>query len=142
MTSNLGASEANVMGFTKDEKLNEDKAIKKFFAPEFRNRLDATVNFGALSLEVVAQVVSKFINDLEAQISNKNIKISLSIKAKKELARLGYDKLMGARPLNRVIAQHIKQPLTDEILFGQLKNGGSVHIDFVHNAFQFEYTKL
>lgn len=142
MTSNLGASEANVMGFTKDEKLNEDKAIKKFFAPEFRNRLDATVNFGALSLGVVAQVVSKFISDLEKQISNKNIKISLSIKAKKELARLGYDKLMGARPLNRVIAQHIKQPLTDEILFGQLKNGGSVHIDFVHNAFQFEYTKL
>jgi ATP-dependent Clp protease ATP-binding subunit ClpA len=142
MTSNLGASEANVMGFTKDEKLNEDKAIKKFFAPEFRNRLDATVNFGALSLEVVAQVVSKFINDLEAQISNKNIKISLSAKAKKELARLGYDKLMGARPLNRVIAQHIKQPLTDEILFGQLKNGGSVHIDFVHNAFQFEYAKI
>ncbi|MGD9554378.1 MAG: ATP-dependent Clp protease ATP-binding subunit ClpA [Arcobacteraceae bacterium] len=142
MTSNLGASEANVMGFTKDEKLNEDKAIKKFFAPEFRNRLDATVNFGALSLDVVAQVVSKFVSDLETQISNKNIKISLSIKAKKELARLGYDKLMGARPLNRVIAQHIKQPLTDEILFGQLKNGGSVHIDFVHNAFQFEYTKL
>lgn len=141
MTSNLGASEANVMGFTKDEKLNEDKAIKKFFAPEFRNRLDATVNFGALSLDVVAQVVSKFISDLEGQISNKNIKISLSAKAKKELARLGYDKLMGARPLNRVIAQHIKQPLTDEILFGQLKNGGSVHIDFVHNAFQFEYTK-
>ena len=142
MTSNLGASEANVMGFTKDEKLNEDKAIKKFFAPEFRNRLDATVNFGALSLDVVAQVISKFISDLETQISNKNIKISLSAKAKKELARLGYDKLMGARPLNRVIAQHIKQPLTDEILFGQLKNGGSVHIDFVHNAFQFEYTKL
>jgi ATP-dependent Clp protease ATP-binding subunit ClpA len=141
MTSNLGASEANVMGFTKDEKLNEDKAIKKFFAPEFRNRLDATVNFGALSLDVVAQVVSKFISDLETQISNKNIKISLSIKAKKELARLGYDKLMGARPLNRVIAQHIKQPLTDEILFGQLKNGGSVHIDFAHNAFQFEYAK-
>lgn len=141
MTSNLGASEANVMGFTKDEKLNEDKAIKKFFAPEFRNRLDATVNFGALSLDVVAQVVSKFISDLETQISNKNIKISLSIKAKKELARLGYDKLMGARPLNRVIAQHIKQPLTDEILFGQLKNGGSVHIDFAHDAFQFEYAK-
>jgi ATP-dependent Clp protease ATP-binding subunit ClpA len=142
MTSNLGASEANVMGFTKDEKLNEDKAIKKFFAPEFRNRLDATVNFDPLSLDVVAQVVSKFIADLEAQISNKNIKIVLTLKAKKELARLGYDKLMGARPLNRVIAQYIKNPLTDEILFGQLKNGGSVHIDFAHNAFQFEYAKI
>jgi len=142
MTSNLGASEANVMGFTKDEKLNEDKAIKKFFAPEFRNRLDATVNFRALSLEVVTQVVSKFIADLEEQISSKNITITLTIKAKKELARLGYDKLMGARPLNRVIAEHIKNKLTDAILFGALKNGGEVYVDFVEDTFQFEYKKI
>lgn len=142
MTSNLGASEANVMGFTKDDKLNEDKAIKKFFAPEFRNRLDATVNFSPLSLDVVTQVVSKFIADLEEQISSKNIKIALSLKAKKELARLGYDKLMGARPLNRVIAQHIKNKLTDEILFGQLKNGGDVYVDFNGNEFLFEYNKI
>ena len=142
MTSNLGASEANVMGFTKDEKLNEDKAIKKFFAPEFRNRLDATVNFRALSLEVVTQVVSKFIADLEEQISSKNITITLTLKAKKELARLGYDKLMGARPLNRVIAQHIKNKLTDAILFGALKNGGEVYVDFVEDTFQFEYKKI
>jgi ATP-dependent Clp protease ATP-binding subunit ClpA len=142
MTSNLGASEANVMGFTKDDKLNEDKAIKKFFAPEFRNRLDATVNFSPLSLDVVTQVVSKFIADLEDQISSKNIKIALSLKAKKELARLGYDKLMGARPLNRVIAQHIKNKLTDEILFGQLKNGGDVYVDFNGNEFLFEYNKI
>lgn len=142
MTSNLGASEANVMGFTKDEKLNEDKAIKKFFAPEFRNRLDATVNFRALSLEVVTQVVSKFIADLEDQISSKNITITLTLKAKKELARLGYDKLMGARPLNRVIAEHIKNKLTDAILFGALKNGGEVYVDFVEDTFQFEYKKI
>ncbi|MFA7083284.1 MAG: ATP-dependent Clp protease ATP-binding subunit ClpA [Arcobacteraceae bacterium] len=142
MTSNLGSTEASVMGFTKDDTLNEDKAVKKFFAPEFRNRLDATVNFGTLSLEVVALVVSKFIDDLEEQISNKNIKINLSLKAKKELARLGYDRLMGARPLNRVIAQHIKNPLTDEILFGQLKNGGAVYIDFVQEKFKFEYSKI
>lgn len=142
MTSNLGASEANVMGFTKDDKLNEDKAIKKFFAPEFRNRLDATVNFSPLSLDVVTQVVSKFIADLEEQISSKNIKITLSLKAKKELARLGYDKLMGARPLNRVIAQHIKNKLTDEILFGQLKNGGDVYVDFIQDEFHFEYNKV
>ncbi|MFA7091734.1 MAG: ATP-dependent Clp protease ATP-binding subunit ClpA, partial [Arcobacteraceae bacterium] len=131
-----------VMGFTKDDKLNEDKAIKKFFAPEFRNRLDATVNFRALSLEVVTQVVSKFIADLEEQISSKNITITLTLKAKKELARLGYDKLMGARPLNRVIAQHIKNKLTDAILFGALKNGGEVYVDFVEDTFQFEYKKI
>lgn len=141
MTSNLGASEASVMGFAKDDKLNEDKAIKKFFAPEFRNRLDSTVNFEALSLEVVILVVSKFIDDLQEQISNKNIKILLSIKAKKELARLGYDKLMGARPLSRVIAQYIKNPLTDEILFGELKNGGCVNIDFLKDKFTFKYSK-
>lgn len=139
MTSNLGSSEANVMGFAKDDSLNEGKAIKKFFAPEFRNRLDATVSFDALSLEVVSKVAGKFIADMSAQISDKEIEIKISIKAKKELARLGYDKEMGARPLNRVISDKIKIPLTDEILFGQLKDGGKVSIDYVKNEFTFEY---
>lgn len=141
MTSNLGASEANVMGFTKDDTLNEDKAIKRFFAPEFRNRLDATVNFASLTLDVVSKVVSKFITDLENQIVDKEIKILVSTKAKKELARLGYDKEMGARPLNRVISQYIKKELTDEILFGALKNGGTAHVDFVKDKFTFKYDK-
>lgn len=141
MTSNLGASEANVMGFTKDDTLNEDKAIKRFFAPEFRNRLDATVNFTSLTLDVVSKVVSKFITDLENQIVDKEIKILVSTKAKKELARLGYDKEMGARPLNRVISQYIKKELTDEILFGALKNGGTAHVDFVKDKFTFKYDK-
>ncbi|WP_419769177.1 MAG: ATP-dependent Clp protease ATP-binding subunit ClpA [Candidatus Marinarcus sp.] len=142
MTSNLGSAEANVMGFTKDETLNEGKAIKKFFAPEFRNRLDATVNFAYLTLDIVVKVVTKFIHDLEAQIVDKDIKINMTIRAKKELARLGYDKQMGARPLGRVISQNIKMPLTDEILFGQLKNGGSVDIDFVNEKFVFKYNKI
>ncbi|MDX4069579.1 ATP-dependent Clp protease ATP-binding subunit ClpA [Aliarcobacter skirrowii] len=130
MTSNLGVSEANVMGFAKNEKLNEGKAINKFFAPEFRNRLDAVVSFDSLSLDIVSKVVGKFIEDLERQLESKKIKIEISKKAKDELANLGYDKTMGARPLNRVISDKIKNPLTDEILFGKLKKGGVVKIDY------------
>ncbi|NQY95438.1 MAG: AAA family ATPase, partial [Campylobacteraceae bacterium] len=140
MTSNLGAIEANVMGFAKDDSLNENKAIKKFFAPEFRNRLDGTIHFSALSMEAVVKVVGKFIGDLEKQIADKNIKIIITAKAKKELANLGYDTEMGARPLGRVISDKIKKPLTNEILFGALKNGGTVKIDFVKDDFTFQYT--
>ena len=142
MTSNLGATQANIMGFEKDDGINEDKAVKKFFAPEFRNRLDATVKFISLTQPILIKIVTKFIKDLEDSLSDKNIQISLSMKAKKELARLGYDKLMGARPLQRVISAKIKIPLTDEILFGELKDGGSVKIDFIKDEFTFAYTKL
>ncbi|RXK05276.1 ATP-dependent Clp protease ATP-binding subunit ClpA [Halarcobacter bivalviorum] len=142
MTSNLGASEANVMGFAKDDSLNESKAVNKFFAPEFRNRLDAMVTFTSLEQDIVAKVAGKFIEDLEKQLENKKIKISITAKAKNELARLGYDKAMGARPLNRVISDKIKNILTDEILFGKLKKGGLVKIDFVKDEFKFSYKPL
>ncbi|QKF82880.1 ATP-dependent Clp protease ATP-binding subunit ClpA [Halarcobacter ebronensis] len=142
MTSNLGASEANVMGFAKDDSLNENKAINKFFAPEFRNRLDAMVSFVSLDISIVAKVAGKFIEDLEKQLENKKIKIAISAKAKNELAVLGYDKAMGARPLARVISDKIKNVLTDEILFGRLKKGGNVKIDFVDDEFKFTYTPL
>jgi ATP-dependent Clp protease ATP-binding subunit ClpA len=138
MTSNLGATEANVMGFAKNDKLNENKAINKFFAPEFRNRLDAVVPFDSLTLDVVAKVAGKFIEDLERQLIDKKIKIEISTKAKNQLATLGYDKAMGARPLNRVISDKIKNILTDEILFGKLKKGGLVKIDF-EKEFIFQY---
>ncbi len=141
MTSNLGATEANVMGFAKNEKLNENKAINKFFAPEFRNRLDSVVAFDSLSIDIVAKVAGKFIEDLEKQLVDKKIKIDITAKAKKELATLGYDKAMGARPLNRVISDKIKNPLTDEILFGKLKKGGYVKIDF-EKEFIFEFKSL
>jgi ATP-dependent Clp protease ATP-binding subunit ClpA len=138
MTSNLGATEANVMGFAKDDTLNENKAVNKFFAPEFRNRLDAVVPFASLSLDIVSQVAGKFIEDLEAQLVDKNIQIKISAKAKNALAELGYDKAMGARPLNRVISDKIKNVLTDEILFGKLKKGGLVKIDYKED-FVFSY---
>ncbi|AXH10461.1 ATP-dependent Clp protease ATP-binding subunit ClpA [Malaciobacter halophilus] len=139
MTSNLGASEANVMGFAKDDKLNEDKAISKFFAPEFRNRLDSTITFDALSIDIVAKIAGKFIEDLQEKLSDKKVKISITARAKKQLAVLGYDKAMGARPLSRVISEKIKDKLTDEILFGKLKKGGEVKIDFVKEEFNFKY---
>ena len=118
------------MGFAKNDSLNENKAINKFFAPEFRNRLDAVIAFDSLSIDVVTKVAGKFIEDLERQLVDKKIKIEITPAAKKELATLGYDKAMGARPLNRVISDKIKNPLTDEILFGKLKKGGLVKIDF------------
>ena len=139
MTSNLGATQTNIMGFEKDNSANEDKAVKKFFAPEFRNRLDATVKFTQLTEPILVKIVTKFIKDLELNLADKNIKISLTLKAKKELAKLGYDKLMGARPLQRTITKYIKTPLTDEILFGKLLKGGEVKIDFKKDEFIFNY---
>jgi ATP-dependent Clp protease ATP-binding subunit ClpA len=139
MTSNLGATQTNIMGFEKDDSLNEDKAVKDFFAPEFRNRLDATVKFIPLSEEILIKIVTKFISDLELNLVDKNIKIKLTIKAKQELSKLGYNKDMGARPLQRTIMQHIKIPLSNEILFGKLKNGGSVKIDYKSEKFIFSY---
>jgi len=140
MTSNLGATQASIMGFAKDDNLNEDKAVKKFFAPEFRNRLDAVVKFEQLTQPVLLKIVTKFIKDLEANLADKNITINITNSAKKALANKGYDKLMGARPLQRVITEHIKTPLTDEILFGSLKDGGEVTIDYKKNEFIFNYS--
>ena len=140
MTSNLGASEGNVMGFAKNDTLNTDKAVNKFFAPEFRNRLDATVKFIQLDEKIVLLVVEKFIKELIKTLKEKTIKLQVTIKVKKELANLGYDKKMGARPLKRVITSKIKEPLTNEILFGKLKNGGVVKVDFIKKEFNFKYS--
>ena len=137
MTSNLGANESPVMGFAKDDNLNVSKAVNKFFSPEFRNRLDAVVGFKQLDNEIIIKVVAKFIKDLNATLKDKNIRIIITLKAKQELAKLGYDKKMGARPLQRIITKKIKEPLSDEVLFGKLKDGGSVKIDFIKNQFTF-----
>jgi ATP-dependent Clp protease ATP-binding subunit ClpA len=139
LTSNLGTKEANVMGFEKDDSVSTDKAIKAFFAPEFRNRLDEVVKFNSLNQDIIVKVVTKFINNINDSIKDKDIKISISLKAKKQLASLGYDKTMGARPLQRVIRDKIKEPITNEILFGDLKDGGKVSINFKENKFTFVY---
>jgi ATP-dependent Clp protease ATP-binding subunit ClpA len=100
------------------------------------------VSFDALSMDVVTKVAGKFIEDLEKQLQSKKIKISITIRAKKELATLGYDTTMGARPLGRVISNRVKNVLTDEILFGRLKKGGVVKIDFIKDEFVFDYKVL
>lgn len=140
MTSNLGTAEAPIMGFAKNDNLNQNRAINKFFAPEFRNRLDSIVDFVHLTPHIVELVASKFINDLKLILNDKKIELKITKKAISHLASLGYDKAMGARPMQRVISHKIKEPLSDEILFGKLKNGGKVNIDFDGERLKFVFS--
>jgi ATP-dependent Clp protease ATP-binding subunit ClpA len=131
MTSNLGArdNENNTIGFGDLSKSGEDdKAIKKYFAPEFRNRLDAIIKFHKLSQSVVSQIVKKFINELNDQLKDKNVEIVLDNSAVSWLSEHGYDSKMGARPLGRLIDNKIKSPLSRQVLFGELVNGGKVDV--------------
>ena len=132
MTTNAGAQELSkaAIGFKQENREGADsEAIDKLFAPEFRNRLDAIIPFGYLPLEVVRMVVDKFIMQLEAQLSEKSVSVVLTDKARDWLATKGYDKTFGARPLGRVIQEHIKKPLAEELLFGRLVDGGVVYVD-------------
>ncbi|WP_322891118.1 MULTISPECIES: ATP-dependent Clp protease ATP-binding subunit ClpA [unclassified Yoonia] len=131
MTSNAGAAEMskNALGFGRETRTGEDTAaIERIFTPEFRNRLDAIISFGALPKEVIMQVVEKFVLQLEAQLIDRNVHIELSQAAAEWLADKGYDANMGARPLGRVIQEHIKKPLAEELLFGTLVKGGIVKV--------------
>lgn len=131
MTTNLGAQDAdrNVIGFGSQDSTYEDKELKKFFAPEFRNRLDAIVTFTKLSKETMLKVVGKFLLELKTQVKDKNINITISDEALDWLVDKGFDPKMGARPLHRLIDKDIKRPLSKLMLFGSLKHGGSVKID-------------
>jgi ATP-dependent Clp protease ATP-binding subunit ClpA len=145
MTSNLGArdNENNTIGFGELAKDGEDdKAVKKFFAPEFRNRLDATIKFSNLSQETVVQIVKKFVGELNTQLKDKGIDIVLSNSAAKWLADKGYDRKMGARPLARLIDNKIKSPLSRRVLFGDLVDGGRVNIDIADNDLTFTVTEI
>ncbi len=131
MTTNAGASEMakSAIGFGSSKRTGEDEeALNRLFTPEFRNRLDATIQFAPLPTEVIHQVVQKFVMQLEAQLSERNVTFDLSEPAIAWLATRGYDEKMGARPLSRVIQEHIKKPLANEILFGKLKKGGVVKV--------------
>jgi len=131
MTTNAGASDAakESIGFGRGKREGEDtEAIKKLFTPEFRNRLDAVIGFAPLSPAIVERVVEKFVLQLEAQLSDRNVTFELSTEATRWLAEHGYDEAFGARPLARVIQDEIKKPLADEILFGKLARGGTVRV--------------
>jgi ATP-dependent Clp protease ATP-binding subunit ClpA len=131
MTSNAGASEQakEAIGFGRTKREGEDKvAIEKIFNPEFRNRLDAVISFDNLPIETILQVVDKFVLQLEAQLMDRNVTIELTKSAAEWIANKGYDNKMGARPLARVIQEHIKKPLAEDLLFGKLAKGGIVKV--------------
>ena len=147
MTTNAGAAQLSKapIGFARDVRVDDDQEeIKRVFTPEFRNRLDAIVPFTALSLETVERVVDKFVMQLEAQLAEKHVTIGLSDSAREYLAEQGYDPAMGARPLGRIIQTKIKKALAEELLFGALKDGGAVSIDFADDelTFSFESTAV
>ena len=142
MTTNAGASDLakEAIGFGRDGREGDDQdAIKRLFTPEFRNRLDAIIGFAPLAPEVVARVVEKFVMQLEAQLADRNVTIELSSAAKEWLAERGYERLYGARPLARVIQEHIKKPLAEELLFGKLTKGGSVTVTLKDGKLAFEF---
>jgi ATP-dependent Clp protease ATP-binding subunit ClpA len=131
MTTNAGAADMSkpAIGFGREKREGEDtEAINRLFTPEFRNRLDAVIPFHGLTSEIIASVVDKFIAELGAQLADKRVHIEVDDLARAWLAERGYEPLYGARPLARVIQEHIKRPLADELLFGELARGGKVII--------------
>ena len=142
MTTNAGASQMAKapLGFQSDRRVDDDQEeIKRLFTPEFRNRLDAIVPFHALKEDTILRVVDKFVMQLEAQLAERHVTITLSDKARGHLGKTGYDPAMGARPLARAIQEKIKKHLAEELLFGELRNGGSVFIDYDGKALTFAY---
>ncbi|MGH6883508.1 MAG: AAA family ATPase, partial [Hypericibacter sp.] len=144
MTTNAGAAEMakTAIGFGREVRTGEDtEAINRMFTPEFRNRLDAVITFQNLSPEIVARVVDKFVMQLEAQLADRNVTIELSDGARDWLAKKGFDPMYGARPLSRVIQEHIKKPLAEELLFGKLEKGGTVRVDVTDGKLVFTHTE-
>jgi ATP-dependent Clp protease ATP-binding subunit ClpA len=142
MTTNAGAAEANekAIGFTGGLNLGAGgEAVKRMFTPEFRNRLDGIVAFAPLNPQVMHNIVDKFLAELEVQLAERKVKLSVSSQAKDWLATKGYDKQMGARPLARVIQEQLKKPVADELLFGKLKNGGKLEVSADEGGLSFKY---
>jgi ATP-dependent Clp protease ATP-binding subunit ClpA len=145
MTTNAGAADVDrqSIGFTlQDNSTDAMKAIERLFAPEFRNRLDGIIQFKPLNMDIIRQVVDKFIFELESQLAEKRVALALEHDAREWLAAHGYDPKMGARPMSRVIQENIKKPLADEILFGKLADGGMVRISVKDGKLSFAIVSL
>ena len=144
MTTNAGARELTerAIGFMADKKGGEQKALHNLFSPEFRNRLDAVITFNPLEKEEIEKIVEKMVGELELQLQEKKVAISLSAKARSFLATKGYDPNFGARPLRRMIMKEIGDVLTEEILFGKLSKGGEVLIDVSDKKLAFSYKSV
>ena len=142
MTTNAGGRDMSDagMGFTQTGATGRGRGvIERTFAPEFRNRLDAWIAFDPLSFETIERVVDKFIEELRAQLAPKNVTLELREAGRAWLAKNGYDRSFGARPMSRLIQQKIKEPLVDEVLFGKLQGGGSVAVDAVDDQLTLAY---
>jgi ATP-dependent Clp protease ATP-binding subunit ClpA len=145
MTSNAGSREMSqasiglVGDHQQDSKSRGKQAIERFFTPEFRNRLDAIVSFGSLTPEVMETIVDKFVLELETQLRERKVAIELASEARRHLAQKGFDPVYGARPLNRLVQTDVRNPLTDEILFGELEHGGTVRVGFDGTQLTFDY---
>ncbi|MGF1547258.1 MAG: ATP-dependent Clp protease ATP-binding subunit ClpA [Thiotrichales bacterium] len=142
MTSNIGAQESSraSMGFTsQDHSTDAMEVLKRGFSPEFRNRLDAIIQFKPLSPRYIRNVVDKFIIELEAQLEDKKVSLNVEDSARAWLAEAGYDEKMGARPMARLLQEHVKKPLAEEILFGRLAKGGEVRVRYEDGELKFEY---
>jgi ATP-dependent Clp protease ATP-binding subunit ClpA len=141
MTTNAGAREMTerTIGFTGDSRGKEQKALKNLFSPEFRNRLDSIITFHPLQLTAVERIVGKMIRELESQLADKSVAITLTPAARKWLAEQGYDPAFGARPMRRLIMKEIGDVLTEEILFGKLSKGGKVQVGCSKGKITFEY---
>jgi ATP-dependent Clp protease ATP-binding subunit ClpA len=142
MTSNVGARDLSkhMPGFGSGERFGDsDEAYKRMFSPEFRNRLDAKVDFLPLAAPVMLQIVDKFVAELRGQLAERKVTIDVSPAARAYLAQRGHDPMNGARPLVRVMHEEVKRPLTDELLFGVLANGGGVSVDLDGDKLTFSY---
>jgi len=141
MTSNIGATARSVMGFNKDSSISKNEELKSFFTPEFRNRLDAIVEFNQLNEDSVKGIVEKFIKELNIDLKKKKISVAITNKAIQYIVDEAYSIEMGARPLKRYIQDNITNKLSDEILFGKLKNAGQVKVDY-NEDLQLEFKAL
>ncbi|MBX7146111.1 MAG: ATP-dependent Clp protease ATP-binding subunit ClpA [Alphaproteobacteria bacterium] len=143
MTTNAGATEMakSPIGFGREERIGDDlEQINKLFSPEFRNRLDAIISFNSLDFNIVIKIVDKFIDNLNRQLIERKVILEVDKKAKQWLAEKGYDRFFGARPLARIIQEHIKKPLAEELLFGCLKKGGKVHVGYDSDQLTLHYS--
>jgi ATP-dependent Clp protease ATP-binding subunit ClpA len=144
MTSNVGARDLSrrMPGFGAGDRFGDtDEAFKRVFSPEFRNRLDAKVDFAPLGEREMLLIVDKFVGELQKQLGERRVIVTLSPTARELLAKKGYDPMNGARPLARVMQDEVKRPLTDELLFGTLASGGSVTIDVADDKLTFAFAK-
>ena len=144
MTSNIGTREMSTksIGFGETQYDTEGKgkkAVENYFSPEFRNRLDNIITFNSLTLEIMKKVVDKFIAELNQQLGAKKVQLTLSPAAREWLAKKGHDPIYGARPLDRLIQKEIKNDLSDQILFGELENGGECFVDVAEDRMIFRY---